>query len=52
MLRRTYEGENCSVARALDLVGDRWPPLVIRDVGLGKRRFALKCGTNSGRNGR
>ena len=39
MLKRTYEGQNCSIARALELIGDRWTLLVIRDIGLGKRRF-------------
>lgn len=39
MLKRTYEGQNCSIARALELVGDRWTLLVIRDVALGRHRF-------------
>jgi DNA-binding HxlR family transcriptional regulator len=39
MLKRSYESQNCSIARALELIGDRWTLLVIRDVGLGKRRF-------------
>jgi DNA-binding HxlR family transcriptional regulator len=39
VLRRTYEGQDCSIARALEVVGDRWTLLVIRDVGLGRRRF-------------
>lgn len=29
----------CSVARALDLVGERWSLLVLREVALGVRRF-------------
>jgi DNA-binding HxlR family transcriptional regulator len=39
MLRRDYSGQNCSIARALELVGDRWTLLIIRDVFLGRRRF-------------
>jgi DNA-binding HxlR family transcriptional regulator len=39
MLKRTYEGQVCSIARALELVGDRWTLLVIRDVALGHYRF-------------
>lgn len=32
MLGRTYEGQNCSAARALELVGERWSLLIIRDA--------------------
>src|SRR3954453_17362438 len=39
MLPRTYEAQNCSVARALEVLGDRWTLLVIRDAFLGLRRF-------------
>jgi DNA-binding HxlR family transcriptional regulator len=39
MLNRDYEGQNCSVARALEVVGERWTLLIIRDVFLGLRRF-------------
>jgi DNA-binding HxlR family transcriptional regulator len=39
MLNRDYEGQNCSIARALEVVGERWTLLIIRDVFLGKRRF-------------
>ena len=39
MLKRDYEGQNCSIARALEVVGDRWTLLVIRDIGLGHHRF-------------
>ncbi len=30
----------CSVANALEVVGERWALLVVREVGLGVRRFA------------
>lgn len=39
MLHRTYEGQNCSVARALEVIGERWTVLIIRDAFLGVRRF-------------
>jgi DNA-binding HxlR family transcriptional regulator len=39
MLKRDYEGQVCSIARALELVGDRWTLLVIRDIVLGNHRF-------------
>jgi DNA-binding HxlR family transcriptional regulator len=41
MLGRTYEGQNCSAARALELVGERWSLLIIRDAIFGgTTRFA------------
>jgi DNA-binding HxlR family transcriptional regulator len=39
MLRRDYEGQVCSIARTLEVVGDRWTLLVVRDVALGRKRF-------------
>src|SRR4051794_35893216 len=39
MLGRTYESQICSVARTLELVGERWTLLIIRDAFLGVRRF-------------
>jgi DNA-binding HxlR family transcriptional regulator len=39
MLNRAYEGQNCSVASALEIVGERWTLLIVRDVFLGLRRF-------------
>jgi DNA-binding HxlR family transcriptional regulator len=35
---RTY-GEHCAVARALDVVGERWALLVVRELLLGPKRF-------------
>lgn len=32
-------GQRCSVARALDVVGDRWSLLVIRELMVGPRRY-------------
>ena len=39
MLHNTYEGQRCSVARALEIVGERWTILIVRDAFLGVRRF-------------
>jgi DNA-binding HxlR family transcriptional regulator len=39
MLPRTYEDQNCSIARALEMVGDRWTMLVVREAFMGTRRF-------------
>jgi len=39
VLKRAYEGQVCSIARTLEVVGDRWTLLVIRDVVLGNHRF-------------
>jgi DNA-binding HxlR family transcriptional regulator len=39
MLGNDYRGQNCSIARTLELVGERWSILVLRDVFLGVRRF-------------
>jgi DNA-binding HxlR family transcriptional regulator len=38
MNRRTY-GDPCGVARALDVVGERWALLVVRELLLGPKRF-------------
>ena len=39
MLHRDYDGQNCSIARSLEVVGERWTLLIVRDAFLGKRRF-------------
>ncbi len=39
MLRNDYDTQVCSIARALEVVGERWTLLIIRDVFLGVRRF-------------
>ena len=36
---REFAGQNCSIARALAVVGERWSLLVMREVILGRRRF-------------
>ena len=39
MLKRAYEGQVCSIARSLELIGDRWTLLIVRDLMLGLSRF-------------
>jgi DNA-binding HxlR family transcriptional regulator len=39
VLRRTYENQNCSIARSLETIGERWTLLILRDAFLGTRRF-------------
>ena len=39
VLGNTYENQNCSIAASLELVGERWTLLILRDVFLGTRRF-------------
>jgi DNA-binding HxlR family transcriptional regulator len=39
MLGRSYDGQVCSIARSLEIVGERWTLLVLRDAFLGVRRF-------------
>jgi len=40
MLKRTYDDQVCSLARALEVVGERWTLLIIRDtLTTGARRF-------------
>jgi DNA-binding HxlR family transcriptional regulator len=37
--RKSFAGMHCSVAQCLEVVGDWWTPLIIRDVFIGVRRF-------------
>ena len=39
MQRSSFGDMQCSVARTLDIVGDTWTPLVLRDIALGISRF-------------
>jgi DNA-binding HxlR family transcriptional regulator/putative sterol carrier protein len=42
--RRSY-GDPCGIARALDLVGERWALLVVRELTFGPKRFTdLRAG--------
>src|SRR5881275_1023520 len=39
VLQRDYPQQVCSVARALEIVGERWTLLILRDAVLGLTRF-------------
>ena len=39
MLGRDYENQVCSIAATLEVIGERWSLLIVRDVFLGLRRF-------------
>lgn len=39
MKTKSFAGMRCSIAGALELIGDRWALLVIRDLALGLRRY-------------
>jgi DNA-binding HxlR family transcriptional regulator len=39
MLGRTYDDQVCSIARSLEVLGERWTLLIVRDALLGLHRF-------------
>jgi DNA-binding HxlR family transcriptional regulator len=39
MLRNDYTGQACNIAASLEVVGERWSLLIVREVFLGVRRF-------------
>jgi DNA-binding HxlR family transcriptional regulator len=39
MLGKDYSSQACSIAGALEVIGERWSLLIVRDVLLGLRRF-------------
>ena len=40
MVKRTsFAGDGCPIARSLDVIGDWWSLLIVRDAQLGRRRF-------------
>ncbi len=46
-----YSSENCSIQRTLEIVGERWTLLVLREAFYGRRRFddlqsAIGCARN------
>jgi DNA-binding HxlR family transcriptional regulator len=51
MERRTWTRDNCAVANTLDVIGERWTLLVLRETFLGVRRFEqLQRNTGVARN--
>jgi len=39
MLGKDYQRQDCSLARALEAIGERWTLLIVRDAFYGVRRF-------------
>ncbi|WP_460441832.1 winged helix-turn-helix transcriptional regulator [Amycolatopsis stemonae] len=39
-LPREYSNQSCSMVRALEIVGERWTLLIVRDAVFGVRRFS------------
>ena len=39
MRSKSFDGMVCSIAGVLDAIGDRWAMLILRDLGLGLRRY-------------
>jgi DNA-binding HxlR family transcriptional regulator len=39
MARVSLDKMNCSIARTLDVIGDAWTPLILRDIAFGITRF-------------
>ena len=37
--RVSFDEMQCSIAQSLEVVGEWWTPLIIREVSLGRRRF-------------
>jgi DNA-binding HxlR family transcriptional regulator len=45
MLRHDYPGQICSVAKSLEVIGERWSLLIVREVMHGRRRFSQLQGS-------
>lgn len=45
MLHRDYPALDCSVAKALEVIGERWSLLIVRSVMHGNRRFGEMQGS-------
>lgn len=39
MRRTRFDAAPCPIARTVDLIGDRWTPMVLREAFIGRRRF-------------
>ena len=39
MLGKEYAAQDCALARALEVIGERWTLLILRDAFFGVRRF-------------
>lgn len=50
MARTSFDRMSCSIARTVDVIGDPWTPLVLRDIAIGITRFdALQHNTDISR---
>ncbi|GAA2777120.1 winged helix-turn-helix transcriptional regulator [Crossiella cryophila] len=38
-LKSDYANQECTIARTLEIIGERWTPLILRDCFFGIRRF-------------
>jgi len=43
MRRASFEDMNCSIAKTLEIIGEWWTPLILRDAFLGVTRFDDFC---------
>jgi len=39
MARTSFDHMNCAIARTLNVIGDAWTPLILRDIAFGITRF-------------
>lgn len=39
MARTSFDHMSCSIARTLDVIGEAWTPLILRDIAFGITRF-------------
>jgi DNA-binding HxlR family transcriptional regulator len=40
VLGNRYDGQDCAIARALEVIGERWTLLIVRDAFYGVQRFS------------
>ena len=40
MLGKDYDGQECALASALEVLGERWTLLIVRDAFFGVRRYS------------
>ena len=50
MKHKSFAGMNCSVAQSLEILGERWTLLIVRDAFFGVRRFEEFLKTGMSRN--
>jgi DNA-binding HxlR family transcriptional regulator len=44
MPKQSFANMSCSIARSLDVIGERWTPLILRDLFVGMSRFEdIRC---------